>query len=72
MFSSTIDTHLSIDNRLKDQEAKLDKISNEQGVHVDNLISLVKENQTTIDGLKVRGFADVVTYFIYENLTRNL
>lgn len=72
MFSSTIDTHLSIDNRLKDQEAKLDKISNEQDVHVDNLISLVKENQTTIDGLKVRGFADVVTYFIYENLTRNL
>lgn len=39
--------------RLKSEEGKLDAISKEQGTNVENLLNLVKENQTTLDGLKV-------------------
>ena len=44
---------------LKVQEAKLDKIAQEQGSSVEEFVSLVKENQETLNGLKV-GFSCVV------------
>ena len=44
---------------LKVQEEKLDKIAQEQGSSVQEFVSIVKENQKTLDGLKV-GFSDVL------------
>jgi hypothetical protein len=38
---------------LKEQEKKLEAITEEQGTNVQSLVSLVKENRTTLDGLKV-------------------
>jgi hypothetical protein len=38
---------------LKEQEKKLEAITDEQDTNVQSLVNLVKENRTTLAGLKV-------------------
>jgi hypothetical protein len=46
--------HRDIFDRLREQQAKLESISSEQGINVTSLVELVKENKIVTEGLKVR------------------